>query len=146
MICSSAVFYSLACSLRLNGYEAGSALSTSKASSMDAMQTSGPIGSATSVWPQSQSRCRGGLSSPSRFGLPMATGRSTPSQVQSLNNSGSWSSVQEDVAFNLSNSFASPPSVPEPTSMALFGLTALGMGVMRRRRKHGKPVEEASIA
>ena len=31
-------------------------------------------------------------------------------------------------------SHASSP-VPEPTSMALFGLTALGMGVMRRRRK-----------
>ncbi len=28
-----------------------------------------------------------------------------------------------------------PPPVPEPTSMALFGLTAFGMGVMRRRRK-----------
>lgn len=30
---------------------------------------------------------------------------------------------------------ASAPAVPEPTSMALFGLTALGMGVIRRRIK-----------
>ncbi len=35
---------------------------------------------------------------------------------------------------------ASGSEVPEPTSMALFGLTALGMGVMRRRKK--KATEE----
>ena len=34
------------------------------------------------------------------------------------------------------------PPVPEPTSMALFGLTALGMGVMRRRKK--KATEEVA--
>lgn len=38
-------------------------------------------------------------------------------------------------------------AVPEPTSMALFGLTALGMGVAtRRRRRKDEPIEEAQVA
>jgi hypothetical protein len=34
------------------------------------------------------------------------------------------------------------PAVPEPTSMALFGLTALGFGVGFRRRRGGEAAEE----
>jgi hypothetical protein len=47
-------------------------------------------------------------------------------------------------SFNVDNInvTAAEPAVPEPTSMALFGLTALGFGVGFRRRRKGEAVEE----
>jgi len=40
--------------------------------------------------------------------------------------------------------FDNAAAVPEPTSMALFGLTALGFGASFRRRRNGEAVEEVA--
>lgn len=58
---------------------------------------------------------------------------------------GTWNPRGNNGQFLLEG-ISNPPSsstspVPEPTSMALFGLTALGMGVIRKRRKQST-VEE----
>ncbi len=57
---------------------------------------------------------------------------------------GGWVSVLDSAVIAASASNA----VPEPTSMALFGLTALGMGVAarRRRRRRGDTTQASAVA
>lgn len=57
---------------------------------------------------------------------------------------GSWPNtpILRFIAADQSNSSV----VPEPTSMVLFGLTALGLGVVQRRRRGQQPMEESGNA